>query len=64
MNKPQNHTKANIKSSIKHQQDKRAFNTMVKGYQEMADINLSLSKMYFEVESEVDTYYECIAESE
>ena len=65
MNKSLNHTRANTKASMKNRMDKNnEWHTMVKGYQEMADINLTLSKIYFEVESEVDTYYDRIAESE
>lgn len=37
-------------------------NKMKKGYRDMAEINLSLSKLYFEVESEVESYYDRIAE--
>ena len=57
-------TKANTKSQKKSTLDKNTVNTMKKGYLEMADINLSLSKLYFEVESEVETYYDRIAECE
>ncbi len=64
MNKHPNHIRTNTKASTKYKPDKKVLTTMVKGYQEMADINLSLSKIYFEVESEVDTYYDRIAESE
>lgn len=34
--------------------EKRALDVMIKGYQEMADINLKISKLCFEVESEAD----------
>ncbi len=41
-----------------------AFNTMKKGYKEMAAINLDLSNLYFQIESEVQSYYDRIAECE
>jgi len=44
--------------------EKKQLNTMEKGYQEMAEINLSISKLYFEVESEAESYYDRIAECE
>ena len=37
---------------------------MKKGYKEMAAINLALSNLYFEVESEAQSYYDRIAECE
>ena len=40
------------------------FNIMKKGYKEMAAINLALSNLYFEVESEAQDYYDRIAECE
>ena len=40
------------------------FNNMKKGYKEMAAINLALSNLYFEVESEAQSYYDRIAECE
>lgn len=40
------------------------FNIMKKGYKEMAAINLALSNLYFEVESEAQSYYDRIAECE
>ncbi|MBE6023615.1 MAG: hypothetical protein E7231_10330 [Cellulosilyticum sp.] len=40
------------------------FNNMKKGYKEMAAINLALSTLYFEVESEAQSYYDRIAECE
>ncbi|MBP3886406.1 MAG: hypothetical protein J6F30_01940 [Cellulosilyticum sp.] len=40
------------------------FNNMKKGYKEMAAINLALSNLYFEVESEAQNYYDRIAECE
>ena len=39
-------------------------NTMKKGYKEMAAINLALSNLYFEVESEAQSYYDRVAECE
>ena len=40
------------------------FNNMKKGYKEMAAINLALSNLYFQVESEAQSYYDRIAECE
>lgn len=40
------------------------FIIMKKGYKEMAAINLALSNLYFEVESEAQNYYDRIAECE
>lgn len=40
------------------------FNNMKKGYKEMAAINLALSNLYFEAESEAQYYYDRIAECE
>lgn len=40
------------------------FDNMKKGYKEMAAINLALSNLYFEVESEAQSYYDRIAECE
>lgn len=37
---------------------------MKQGYKEMAAINLALSNLYFDVESEAQSYYDRIAESE
>ncbi|NLI89246.1 MAG: hypothetical protein GX366_02400 [Epulopiscium sp.] len=37
--------------------EKRAIDVMIKGYQEMAEINLKISKLCFEVESEADDIY-------
>ena len=34
--------------------EKRALEIMIKGYQEMAEINLGISKLCFAVESEAD----------
>ncbi|MGL4362740.1 MAG: hypothetical protein ACRCSG_05680 [Cellulosilyticaceae bacterium] len=56
--------KVNIGYSQKNYMDKYLTSTMEKGYKEMATINLSLSKLYFGVENEVDTCYEDIVESE
>ncbi len=58
------HIEANIKTSHKSTIDKVILSNMRDGYKEMADINLSLSKLYFGVESEVETYYDRIAESD
>ena len=44
--------------------EKKQASSMKKGYQEMAEINLSISKLYFEVESEAESYYDRIAECE
>lgn len=57
-------TEADSQSSSKRQKLRYDMNIMKKGYQEMADINLSISTSCFEVESEVETYYDRIAESE
>ncbi len=57
-------TKANGLETPKGDPSKIKIHTMKKGYQEMADINLSLSKLYFEVEREVESYYDRIAECE
>lgn len=64
MNKNLNCVGATIKASQAYSQDKNTVRTMERGYQEMADINLSLCNIYFAVESEVDTYYDYIAERE
>lgn len=42
----------------------KSFSSMKKGYKEMAAINLALSNLYFEVESEAQSYYDRIAECE
>ncbi|MGL4345143.1 MAG: hypothetical protein ACRCTE_08100 [Cellulosilyticaceae bacterium] len=57
-------TQASSQSCFKKPKIKADMNIMKKGYQEMADINLSISTLCFEVESEVETYYDRIAESE
>lgn len=62
---PSNHTKAQIEeTSLKQDTEKQVQDTMRKGYQEMAALNLSLSKLYFEVEREVESYYDQATESE
>ena len=43
---------------------KKEINTMKKGYKEMGAINLALSNLYFEIESEAESYYDRIAECE
>ncbi|MHC1748489.1 MAG: hypothetical protein AB9856_08925 [Cellulosilyticaceae bacterium] len=57
-------TKANNRICEEKYQEKIKLDTMRKGYKEMADINLSISKLCFEVEREVETYYDRIAECE
>lgn len=37
--------------------DERAIKVMIKGYQAMAEINLKISRLCFEVESEADDIY-------
>ncbi|MDF2877665.1 MAG: hypothetical protein K0S30_761 [Clostridia bacterium] len=49
---------------LKESSDKKQKMTMKKGYQEMAEINLSISKLCFEVEREAESYYDRIAECE
>lgn len=62
---PSNHTKAQGEAtSLKRDREKQVRDTMRKGYEEMATLNLSLSKLYFEVEREVETYYDQTTESE
>ena len=39
-------------------------NMMKKVYKEMAAINLALSNLYFEIESEAESYYDRVAECE
>lgn len=63
MTKSRSDVKANEKK-FKVISEKKQLNTMKKGYQEMAEINLSISKLYFEVESEAESYYDRIAECE
>ncbi len=63
---------ANSRSEIQRTDEERAtipdikkhLNLMKKGYKEMAAINLALSTLYFEAESEAQSYYDRIAESE
>lgn len=43
---------------------KQIRDTMIKGYQEMAEINLKLSEFCFEAEREVEQFFEQIAECE
>lgn len=43
---------------------KNELNRMEKGYKEMAAINLALSNLYFEAESEAQSYYDRTAECE
>lgn len=57
-------TKVNNKTSKKKYVEDANLDTMKKGYKEMADINLSISKLCFEVEREVEYYYDRVAESE
>ncbi len=64
MTESRSNTKANGLETPKGAASKIKINTMKKGYQEMADINLSLSRLYFEVEREVESYYDRIAECE
>ncbi len=44
--------------------DKAILKMMQRGYLEMADINLSISNLYFQIESEVQSYYDNIVECE
>ena len=44
--------------------NEHVLDTMKKGYKEMAAINLALSNLYFEIESEAQSYYDRIAECE
>ncbi len=44
--------------------DKTILKMMQKGYLEMADINLSISNLYFQAESEVQSYYDSLVECE
>lgn len=54
-------TKDKVKQIPKSNEE---FINMKKGYKEMAAINLALSNLYFEVESEAQSYYDRIAECE
>ncbi|OOB77853.1 MAG: hypothetical protein ATN33_08420 [Epulopiscium sp. Nele67-Bin001] len=44
--------------------DRTVLKMMRRGYLEMADINLSISNLYFQVESEVQSYYDDLVECE
>lgn len=61
---PSYRSQAKEEPFIDYNIDKKIISTMKRGYQEMAAINLSLSKLYFEVEREVESYYDHTAESE
>ncbi|MEG0320208.1 MAG: hypothetical protein RR448_02570 [Niameybacter sp.] len=61
---PSDRTKVEVGTSLKHNKEKQVLDTMRKGYQEMAALNLSLSKLYFEVEREVESYYDHATECE
>ncbi|WP_058486269.1 hypothetical protein [Defluviitalea phaphyphila] len=52
-----------MKKSIKNHK-KQIRDDMIKGYQEMAEINLKLSEFCFEAEREVEQFFEQIAECE
>lgn len=54
----------NQDKSEKVQETNKEFNKMKQGYKEMAAINLALSNLYFEAESEAEVYYDRVAESE
>lgn len=56
--------KANDKESKLKSAKDEALTSMRKGYKEMADINLSISKLCFEVEREVEYYYDRVVECE
>mgnify|MGYP000888639812 CR=1 FL=1 len=43
---------------------KREIDIMIRGYQEMAEINLAISRMCFEVEREVESFYNRLTECE
>ncbi len=63
MTKSRSDVRAN-EERLREISEQKKLNTMKKGYQEMAEINLSISKLYFEVESEAESYYDRIAECE
>lgn len=46
---------------LKKTKEQKEIDTMKKGYKEMAEINLSISQLYFEAESEVASYYDRIS---
>ena len=43
-----------LEGTKSYKTEKRAIDVMIKGYQEMAEINLKISKLCFAVESEAD----------
>lgn len=51
--------KSDFKTTVKNTPKiDESFDTMKKGYLEMAEINLAISRLFFEVESEVLFYIE------
>lgn len=62
--KSRSDSKANEEKREEIPETKKELNTMKKGYKEMADINLALSNLYFQVESEAQSYYDRIPECE
>lgn len=44
--------------------EKKKIDIMIRGYQEMAEINLAISRMCFEVEREVENFYNRLTECE
>ncbi len=59
-----NHLVHSNRNKEKVPYDGYAFDTMKRGYKEMAAINLALSNFCFQAESEVQSYYDRIAECE
>ncbi|OON99282.1 MAG: hypothetical protein ATN35_13505 [Epulopiscium sp. Nele67-Bin004] len=59
-NPPESSSSVQQKKSM----DQAILMKMKRGYLEMADINLSISNLYFQVESEVQSYYDSIVECE
>lgn len=59
-----NHPMHTNKNKEKVPYNEYAFDTMKKGYKEMAAINLALSNLCFQAESEAQSYYDRIAECE
>ena len=57
-------TKVNNQDTHEEREENQNLVTMEKGYKEMAYINLALAKLCFELEREVESYYDCVAESE
>ena len=57
-------TKGNTQAAELDAKEKLLIDKMKKGYAEMADINLALAAQCFEVEREVECYYDQIAECE